>query len=75
VSSLLGSLGVGLMAANWFFLATGVVAFLLLRTRTRVEEEKLVERFGGEYRHYMERTGRFIPASGAKRAARSNTAR
>src|SRR3954452_20206638 len=38
VSSLLGSLGVGLMAANWFFLASGVLVFILLRTRTRLEE-------------------------------------
>ena len=61
VSSLPGSLGVSLLAANWFFLAIGGLVFLLLRTRTRREEEKLVERFGAEYRHYLERTGRFFP--------------
>jgi protein-S-isoprenylcysteine O-methyltransferase Ste14 len=61
VVSLLGSVGVGLMAANWFLLVAGVLIFLLLRTRTRIEEEKLVERFGDEYRQYMGRTGRFIP--------------
>jgi len=29
--------------------------------RTRIEEGKLLERFGGEYRRYMERTGAFFP--------------
>ena len=29
--------------------------------RTRIEEEKLIERFGDEYRTYMQRTGRFLP--------------
>jgi protein-S-isoprenylcysteine O-methyltransferase Ste14 len=59
--SLFGSLGVGLMAANWFPLIAGGLIFVLLCMRTRIEEEKLVERFGDEYRRYMERTGRFFP--------------
>jgi protein-S-isoprenylcysteine O-methyltransferase Ste14 len=29
--------------------------------RTRVEEAKLIERFGDEYRSYRERTGAFLP--------------
>lgn len=53
-----------LAAANWFLLAVGGFAFLLLVVRTRKEEEKLVERFGDEYRRYMERTGRFFPRLG-----------
>ena len=31
--------------------------FAMMRLRTRIEEGKLVERFGDEYRHYVERTG------------------
>ena len=56
--------GMSLMAANWFIFVTGVLVFCLLVTRTRTEEEKLVARFGGTYRAYMERTGRFVPKIG-----------
>jgi protein-S-isoprenylcysteine O-methyltransferase Ste14 len=49
------------MAANWFFFATGLLLFVVLVIRTRVEEENLVARFGESYRSYMERTGRFLP--------------
>ena len=37
----------------------------LLVVRTRIEEAKLVERFGDDYQAYMRRTGRFFPASAA----------
>jgi len=50
-----------LIAANWFLLLTGVTALLLIRLRTPIEEEKLIERFGDAYRAYMARTGRFLP--------------
>ena len=50
-----------LVTANWFLALTGGVTIALLVIRTSTEEEKLVERFGDEYRDYMQRTGRFIP--------------
>ncbi len=50
-----------LVTANWFLALTGAVAVALIAIRTRTEEQKLIERFGDDYRHYMERTGRFIP--------------
>ncbi len=50
-----------LVTANWFPALTGAAAVALIAIRTRTEEQKLIERFGDEYRHYMERTGRFIP--------------
>lgn len=50
-----------LVTANWFLALTGAIAVALIAIRTRTEEQKLVERFGDEYRRYMERTGRFIP--------------
>jgi protein-S-isoprenylcysteine O-methyltransferase Ste14 len=50
-----------LAAANWFLLAGGVLAFILLIVRTDREEERLIERFGDSYRAYMARTGRFLP--------------
>jgi protein-S-isoprenylcysteine O-methyltransferase Ste14 len=57
---------VGLVAgsvamANWFFLVLGALGIGFLVARTRIEEGKLVERFGDEYRDYMKRTGRFVP--------------
>ena len=50
-----------LLTANWFIALLGVGVLVLLVIRTRKEEQKLIERFGGEYRSYMERTGRFVP--------------
>lgn len=50
-----------LAAANWFILLTGGLAIVLLVVRTRIEEQKLLERFGDSYRAYKERTGRFLP--------------
>jgi protein-S-isoprenylcysteine O-methyltransferase Ste14 len=55
---------VSLIAANWFFFATGAVVLCLLIMRTRTEEENLVARFGDSYQKYMERTGRFLPRLG-----------
>jgi protein-S-isoprenylcysteine O-methyltransferase Ste14 len=55
------TLGTSLAAANWFLFVTGALAVGLLVYRTRTEEEKLLARFGGDYRAYVERTGRFLP--------------
>ena len=54
-------LAYALMAANWFLLLTGGLAFVLMIVRTRTEEEKLLARFGDSYRAYRDRTGRFLP--------------
>lgn len=53
--------GGSMVAANWFLLLGGLLPFAFLVARTRIEEEKLIERFGDDYRAYMARTGRFIP--------------
>jgi protein-S-isoprenylcysteine O-methyltransferase Ste14 len=54
-------LALSLLTANWLMalLGTGVIALLVVRTR--VEEQKLLERFGDEYRAYAGRTGKFLP--------------
>jgi protein-S-isoprenylcysteine O-methyltransferase Ste14 len=54
-------LGNALAAANWFLLVGGVIVFTLLAIRTRIEEAQLAARFGGAYRTYLDRTGRYIP--------------
>lgn len=53
-----------LLTANWLIGALGLAVFLLLAVRTPIEEQKLTERFGDEYRRYMARTGRFVPRLG-----------
>jgi protein-S-isoprenylcysteine O-methyltransferase Ste14 len=53
--------GISLATGNWFFLITGVALLGLLVIRTSKEEEYLVERFGNEYRRYVQQTPRFLP--------------
>lgn len=55
------AIGGSVVAANWFIFLSGCVPIAFLVARTRIEEEKLVERFGDEYRDYMKGTGRFWP--------------
>jgi protein-S-isoprenylcysteine O-methyltransferase Ste14 len=57
----LGVLAFSLIAANWFLALIGAAVVALLVHRTRVEEAKLIERFGDEYRAYRERTGAYFP--------------
>ena len=53
--------GFTLVAANWFMLITALLTFSILLQRTPQEEAKLEERFGDQYRAYMQRTGRYLP--------------
>lgn len=50
-----------LVTANWFIALFSIASWLLVVKRTKTEEARLVERFGDQYRQYMERTGRFFP--------------
>jgi protein-S-isoprenylcysteine O-methyltransferase Ste14 len=53
--------GFVMLTANW---AAGLALLLYwtyLWRRTPLEEAKLIERFGDEYRAYVARTGRFLP--------------
>lgn len=51
-----------LITANWVIglLGTAVIMMVML-LRTKDEEVLLLGQFGDDYRHYMERTGRFVP--------------
>jgi len=54
--------GVSLVTANAFImLICGILWFVFLFPRTRIEERNLVQRFGDDYRAYMRRVGRFVP--------------
>ena len=68
-------LGTSLVAANWFLLASGMLAVSLLIARTRIEERNLVGRFGVGYQTYMAQTGRFWPRYAPRRARPERSAR
>jgi protein-S-isoprenylcysteine O-methyltransferase Ste14 len=51
-----------LLTANWFIGGVPLLAFcLIVATRLKNEEATMIEKFGDEYRQYMQRTGRFLP--------------
>lgn len=55
-------LALGLMAANWFILALGLVALASIRLAViPLEERQLLEKFGDRYRQYVQRTGGMLP--------------
>jgi protein-S-isoprenylcysteine O-methyltransferase Ste14 len=64
VTAALLFLGASLLSANWLIFAGGFAAMLFLMIRTPREEQKLIDKFGEEYRAYMARTGRFLPRLG-----------
>ena len=52
-----------LLSTNWFVGSLSFVLFLILMVvRTPIEERELIDRFGDEYRLYMQRTNRFLPS-------------
>lgn len=61
VAVVTGLSGGSLVTANWFIFVTAVLPLAFLVARTRIEEQKLLERFGHEYEDYMRRVGRFVP--------------
>lgn len=50
-----------LITVNWFMIAFLVVSIVDLALRIPKEEQMMIEVFGGEYKAYMQRTGRLIP--------------
>jgi len=61
VSVALLILSVSLLSANLLIAGAGLTVMTLLTVRTPKEEQKLIEKFGDDYRAYMARTGRFVP--------------
>lgn len=50
-----------LISANWTIGVSSLLVLALLAIRTPNEEQKLIERFGEDYRQYMRTTGKFFP--------------
>ena len=59
-------LALGMMADNWSIMLLGALAFVAMASRTPKEEANLLEKFGDEYRQYMQHTGRYLPKLGGK---------
>lgn len=53
---------IALLTANWYLAISGILAFFLLALRSRIEERRLIEKFGDDYRQYQLVTGRFLPS-------------
>lgn len=64
VTAALLMLSVTLLTANWFLGLSSLLVLVLLVIRTPKEEQKLIEKFGDEYRRYVASTGRFVPKLG-----------
>ena len=55
------SVTVALVTANWMIIIMCLLFSILLPSIIQTEEQTLLEKFGDEYREYMQRTGRFLP--------------
>ena len=60
-TAVIWTVAIVLLTASWFLALAGAVGFSFLVVRCRREEANLIEKFGDEYRAYMQRTGRFVP--------------
>ena len=62
-SAILGwMMSLGLVAANWIPFVFATLSALNFMLRIQGEEKMMLQQFGDEYREYMRRTGRFLPA-------------
>jgi protein-S-isoprenylcysteine O-methyltransferase Ste14 len=57
----LAFIGLSLLSANWFIATMVCFGLPVILARTRIEEQQLIDRFGDDYRAYMQRTGRYFP--------------
>ena len=57
----LAGLATFLISANWFMGIVFLAYFTMAASMVSSEEATLIEKFGDEYRAYIQRTGRFLP--------------
>jgi protein-S-isoprenylcysteine O-methyltransferase Ste14 len=55
-------ISLGLVAANWIPFVFATLSALNFMLRIQGEEKMMLQQFGDEYREYMKRTGRLLPA-------------
>lgn len=61
VAVFLLTLAIALIAANWLIGLIGLSFIAVIALRVKKEEQKLIEKFGEQYRNYMVVTGGFLP--------------
>ncbi len=61
VSAALLMASVTVLTANWLIGISSLLVLMLLAIRTPKEEQMLIQRFGDDYRRYIETTGKFFP--------------
>lgn len=54
-------LGITCLSALWWLGVGMIPPMIILMLRTPIEEARLIDAFGDDYRNYMKRTGRFFP--------------
>jgi protein-S-isoprenylcysteine O-methyltransferase Ste14 len=57
-------LGFCLLSANGFVMLAILGGAIVMAARTPIEEARLIEKFGDDYRQYMSETGRYFPRWG-----------
>jgi protein-S-isoprenylcysteine O-methyltransferase Ste14 len=57
--------GFCLLSSNGFMMLVALGGAIVLAVRTPIEEARLLEKFGDDYRHYMRETGRYFPRWGS----------
>lgn len=65
-------IGLGLMSSSWYFLIPFIATAIVIIFRIPREEEVMIGKFGEEYIHYTQRTGRFIPKLSRKKQRMKN---
>ena len=60
------SVGVVLLVSNWLVAVSAAAFWALIAYRTPLEEQKLIDAFGEDYRLYMRQVGRFLPSRSPK---------
>jgi protein-S-isoprenylcysteine O-methyltransferase Ste14 len=55
------AVGLALVTANWIFVGLAALSAAVFFVRVPREEQMMLERFGDDYRSYMQRTGRVLP--------------
>jgi len=63
-------LGLVLVSQHWLSVASGVIGSVMFRFDVRKEEEASIEKFGEDYRRYMERVPGMNVVAGAMRLRR-----
>ncbi len=60
LSGFLANIGIGIACASWVFLLYAVLEIILMHISIGTEERFLLEKYGGKYREYVNRTPRWI---------------